>query len=91
MKRIIRHALTLVLSLGILLGLSMPAHAACYYPPPRTGSHVTYYNCQGPYYVSYSRPYYRYYCYADWDWYAEFWWGKYDGPVWVWAVETCYT
>lgn len=47
---------------------------------PRYGSHVTYYDCAGPYYGSTGL---WYHCWADWDWYAEVFWGKRDWYVWV--------
>lgn len=44
---------------------------------PRYGSHVTYSDCAGPYSGNY------YHCWADWDWFAEVFWGKRDWYVWV--------
>jgi hypothetical protein len=64
------------------LGLAVPAQAG-QYGPPLYGDHVTYYNCKGPFKNPYNywstTPYYQ--CYADWDWYAEWFWGKHDGQV----------
>lgn len=90
MKAIKRGLIGLVLSVGLVLGAGQMAHAWCGYYAPYKGDHVTYYNCQGPYQSgSYNnRP--LYYCYADWDWYAEVFWGKHDGPVWVYGYQQCY-
>lgn len=83
--------------LGVGVAASAPAVAvvnstpaavqmAAQYGPPTSGydGHVHYYNCRGPYYGSAGSL--IYYCYADWDWIAEVFWGQHDGPVYVGAV-----
>lgn len=66
------------------------AQAACYWYPPSTGDHVTYYNCKGPYGYNQWSGQAAWECYADWDWYAEWFWGKRDGYVIVHYGKTCY-
>lgn len=77
MKKTLRAlALALSLAVGGTVLAAAPAHAGI--TAPRNADHVTFYNCKGPYWIS-GQPYYL--CYADWDWYAEFFWGARDGMV----------
>ena len=74
---------TLTMALALALGgtvavTAAPAMAGA--TAPRYGSHVTYYDCAGPYYGSTGL---WYHCWADWDWYAEVFQGKRDWYVWV--------
>lgn len=71
-------------AIAATLALTPAAAQAATFSAPSTGDHVTYYNCKGPYANTQGMP--VYYCYADWDWYAEWFWHKYDGYTWVGAV-----
>lgn len=82
---------TIALTFLILFGGSVAATAGgCYYAPPTTGDHVTYYNCRGPYvYNAYSSNR-GWECYADYDSWAEWFMGKHDGYAIVFSGMTCY-
>ncbi len=88
MKRILA---SIALAIGLMFTLAPAAHAACYFLAPTTGNHVTYYNCRGPYIWNGLNYDYRVWqCYADYDWYAEWFWGKHDMNEYVVAGRTCY-
>lgn len=77
----------------IALGVGIPAaQAACYYYAPTSGydGHVHYYNCRGPYVYNAYTSNRAWECYADWDWYAEVFWGKHDGSMIVYSGPSCY-
>lgn len=69
--------LAMVIVFASLFASTPAANAAMI--PPRYGDHVTYYSCSGPYY-QYNIGWY-YWCYADYDWWAEVFWGYSD--MWV--------
>lgn len=74
---------TLTMAVALALGGTVAVSAApalAGTTAPRYGSHVTYYDCAGPYYNNSGL---QYHCWADWDWYAEVFWGKRDWYVWV--------
>jgi len=91
MKMTLRNKLAAgVITAGALLGVGIPAaQAACYYAAPTTASHVTYYNCQGPYVYSSYTTYRRWTCHADYDWVAETFYGYKDGLRYVYTGKTC--
>jgi hypothetical protein len=72
--------LAMVLALTGMVGMTASVAVAGSTTAPRYGSHVTYYDCAGPYYGTQRL---SYHCWADWDWYAEVFWGKTDWYVWV--------
>jgi hypothetical protein len=74
----------------LLLATAGVSQAACYWQYPTSGydGHVHYYNCRNM--QNYNWQYKIAECWADWDSYAEWFWGKHDGPVNVVFGRTCY-
>lgn len=55
--------------------LAVPATANAAMIPPQTVHNGTVYNCSGPYWVYNG---WHYYCYIDYNWWAEVFEGKHD-------------
>ena len=88
-RKIMKHVAILFATLGIILGTSAMAQAACWYSPPSSGYQVNYHQCKlvGFHYFA-NKP--IYYCWADYDLWAEWTRGEVDRWVYIYGYKTCY-